>query len=99
MQRVWLCVSTSLQAIPHIIHPLPTYPTHTPHTAANILVTRDCRVKIGDWGLGRAWGGAEKARYTDNVCTLWYRAPELLMGVANYTLAVDIWSIGYVSAG
>lgn len=64
------------------------------HPATNILVTRDCRVKIGDWGLGRAWSGAEKARYTDNVCTLWYRAPELLMGVANYTLAVDMWSIG-----
>jgi serine/threonine protein kinase len=57
-------------------------------------VTRDCRIKIGDWGLGRAWSGLEKARYTDNVCTLWYRAPELLMGVANYSLAVDMWSIG-----
>lgn len=80
-----------------------TYPRLTNHqpataTAANILVTRDCRVKIGDWGLGRAWGGAEKERYTDNVCTLWYRAPELLMGVANYTLAVDVWSIGCVRA-
>ena len=76
-------------------------PTHLPiyvpyiYAAANILVTKDCRLKIGDWGLGRSWmADDKKARYTDNVVTLWYRAPELLMGVANYTTAVDIWSIG-----
>ena len=82
---------------------------HRDIKAANIFVTRDCRLKIGDWGLGRSWrppslptagGGAndKPARYTDNVVTLWYRAPELLMGVANYTTAIDIWSIGCLVA-
>lgn len=90
-------VSACLHPCAALFHPSPSASLHfltRIHAAANILVTRDCRVKIGDWGLGRAWSGAEKARYTDNVCTLWYRAPELLMGVANYTLAVDMWSIG-----
>jgi serine/threonine protein kinase len=32
------------------------------------------------------------------VVTLWYRAPELLMGVASYTTAIDIWSIGCLIA-
>jgi serine/threonine protein kinase len=31
---------------------------------------------------------------TDNVVTLWYRAPELLFGAGNYTTAIDMWSVG-----
>ncbi len=105
----------------HYIHT--NHILHRDIKAANILVTRDCRLKIADWGLGRTWrppphaaptaaddheavrgtsggsGGGEKpARYTDNVVTLWYRAPELLMGVSNYTAAIDLWSIGCLIA-
>jgi serine/threonine protein kinase len=50
-------------------------------------------VKIADWGLARSWSES-LFRYTDNVVTLWYRAPELIMGLACYTSAVDIWSVG-----
>lgn len=32
------------------------------------------------------------------MCTIWYRAPELLLGACHYTRAVDIWSIGCVFA-
>jgi serine/threonine protein kinase len=28
------------------------------------------------------------------VVTLWYRAPELLLGLQQYTSALDIWSVG-----
>jgi serine/threonine protein kinase len=32
------------------------------------------------------------------VVTLWYRPPEILMGVSEYSSAVDIWSIGCIFA-
>ena len=28
--------------------------------------------------------------------TLWYRAPELLLGTANYDFSVDMWSVGCI---
>ena len=32
------------------------------------------------------------------VVTLWYRAPEILLGCKFYSTAVDIWSIGCIFA-
>ena len=32
------------------------------------------------------------------VVTLWYRAPEVLLGTRKYALPVDIWSIGCIFA-
>ncbi|EPR57134.1 putative cell-cycle-associated protein kinase GSK [Toxoplasma gondii RUB] len=32
------------------------------------------------------------------ICSRWYRAPELLLGSTNYTVAVDLWSLGCVLA-
>jgi len=32
------------------------------------------------------------------VVTLWYRAPEILLGWRNYTYASDIWSVGCILA-
>ncbi len=37
-------------------------------------------------------------RYTNRVVTLWYRAPELLMGESHYTTSVDMWSVGCIFA-
>lgn len=52
-------------------------------------------VKLGDWGLARTWSDSSQ-RLTDHVVTLWYRAPELLMGQGSYTSAIDLWSMGWV---
>lgn len=35
---------------------------------------------------------------TPGVVTIWYRAPELLLGTKHYTLSVDIWSAGLILA-
>ena len=43
-----------------------------------------CRVKVADFGLARSFLPPFKA-YTDKVVTLWYRAPELLLGVSSYS--------------
>ena len=34
--------------------------------------------------------------YTHEEVTLWYRAPELLLGATEYCTPVDIWSIGTI---
>lgn len=73
---------------------LPLCPNMLP--AANILVTRDHLVKIADWGLCRWEPPKKQARLTNPVVTLWYRAPELLLGTARYGRAVDMWSVGAI---
>ncbi|KAJ3453686.1 hypothetical protein MRS44_017933 [Fusarium solani] len=36
--------------------------------------------------------------YTHDVVTLWYRAPELLLGGRQYSTGVDMWSVGCIFA-
>lgn len=36
--------------------------------------------------------------YTHEVVTLWYRAPDVLMGSRRYSTPVDIWSVGCIFA-
>lgn len=55
------------------------------------------RLKVADFGLARAFSPIQRA-YTHEVITLWYRAPEILLGQAVYTTAVDIWSVGCIFA-
>lgn len=42
--------------------------------------------------------GSPLRAYTHMVVTLWYRAPELLLGAKKYSTAVDVWSIGCIMA-
>jgi serine/threonine protein kinase len=68
---------------------------HRDIKSANILVTSDNVIKIADWGLARLFH-KENTRMTKEVCTLWYRSPELLMGVKTYGPEIDIWSVGCI---
>ena len=34
--------------------------------------------------------------FTHEVVTIWYRSPELLLGVTEYSIAVDMWSVGCI---
>lgn len=66
----------------------------------NILVNYTnqlIQVRIGDFGLSRKFTIPNK-QYTKEVSTLWYRAPELMRGNCNYSIGVDIWSIGCIFA-
>ena len=37
-------------------------------------------------------------KMTHEIITLWYRPPEVLLGIENYTTKVDSWSIGCIMA-
>jgi cyclin-dependent kinase 8/11 len=52
-----------------------------------------------DFGLARVFQGALRRLSDDgDVVTIWYRAPELLLGSGHYTPAIDIWAIGCIFA-
>lgn len=63
----------------------------------NLLISRDKELKLGDFGLGRAFGIPVK-KFTHEVVTLWYRAPDVLLGSSQYGTPVDIWSVGCILA-
>lgn len=65
----------------------------------NILINKNkngkiTQVKIADFGLVRKINTNEK--YTPIVVTLWYRAPELLLGQNPYSEKIDIWALGCI---
>ena len=55
----------------------------------NILIDRQGSLRLADFGLARAFGLPIKT-YTHEVVTLWYRAPEILLGSRQYSTPVDI---------
>ncbi|KAF9932755.1 Cyclin-dependent kinase catalytic subunit [Linnemannia zychae] len=63
----------------------------------NLLIDENRNLKLADFGLARAFGIPLRT-YTHEVITLWYRAPEILLGSRHYSTAVDMWSIGCIFA-
>lgn len=63
----------------------------------NLLVDREGNLKLADFGLARAFGVPLRT-YTHEVVTLWYRAPEILLGGRQYSTSVDMWSVGCIFA-
>jgi len=61
----------------------------------NLLIDRHGTLKLADFGLARAFGLPVRT-FTHEVVTLWYRAPEILLGGRQYSTPVDIWSIGCI---
>ena len=73
----------------------------------NLLVTRDCQLRITDFGLARERPSGRgpdpddeiDEPMTEHVVTRWYRPPELMLcpdGMYDY--AVDLWSVGCIFA-
>jgi serine/threonine protein kinase len=54
-------------------------------------------LKLADFALVRRCSVPQRT-YTSKVVTLWYRAPEILMGVSKYSNRIDVWSVGCVFA-
>jgi serine/threonine protein kinase len=54
-------------------------------------------IKLADFGLARTYE-LQVVTYTNEVVTLWYRSPEILLGEKRYSPGVDIWSVGCIVA-
>ena len=54
-------------------------------------------LKLGDFGLARAFGIPVNT-FSNEVVTLWYRAPDVLLGSRNYSTSIDMWSVGCIMA-
>lgn len=65
---------------------------------ANILIDNESLVvKLADFGLSRLYSFPIRP-LTKEVLTLWYRAPELMLGFYNYSCDLDMWSVGCIFA-
>ncbi|GLJ26581.1 hypothetical protein SUGI_0515410 [Cryptomeria japonica] len=67
---------------------------HRDIKGSNLLVDKHGVLKIADFGLGTFFRPHQKQPLTNRVITLWYRPPELLLGVTEYGVAIDLWSAG-----
>ena len=63
----------------------------------NLLINSKGQLKLGDFGLARAFGIPVNT-FSNEVVTLWYRAPDVLLGSRTYNTSIDIWSAGCIMA-
>jgi cyclin-dependent kinase len=63
----------------------------------NLLINKKMELKLADFGLARAVGIPVRG-YSHEVVTLWYRAPDVLLGSKSYFSTIDMWSIGCIMA-
>lgn len=63
----------------------------------NLLINKKGMLKLADFGLARAFGIPVNT-FSNEVVTLWYRAPDVLLGSRQYNTSIDIWSAGCIMA-
>ncbi|XP_055510845.1 cyclin-dependent kinase 18-like [Leucoraja erinacea] len=61
----------------------------------NLLINERGELKLADFGLARAKSVPTKT-YSNEVVTLWYRPPDVLMGSTEYSTQIDVWGIGCI---
>jgi cell division cycle 2-like protein len=87
------CLMQQLLRAIHHLHD--NWILHRDLKASNLLLSHNGILKVGDFGLAREYGSPLK-NYTAIVVTLWYRAPELLLGTKQYSTHIDVWSVGCI---
>uniref|UniRef100_H2YFK3 cyclin-dependent kinase n=1 Tax=Ciona savignyi TaxID=51511 RepID=H2YFK3_CIOSA len=61
----------------------------------NVLLSELGELKLADFGLARA-KSIPTNTYSNEVVTLWYRPPDVLLGSRNYTTSLDMWGVGCI---
>uniref|UniRef100_A0A131YAN0 cyclin-dependent kinase n=1 Tax=Ixodes ricinus TaxID=34613 RepID=A0A131YAN0_IXORI len=84
-----------LQLLKAVAHLHDNWILHRDLKTSNLLLSHKGILKVGDFGLAREYGSPLK-HYTPIVVTMWYRAPELLLGVKEYSTPIDMWSVGCI---
>lgn len=83
------------QLLRALVHLHDRWVVHRDVKLSNLLLRDDGSLKLCDFGLARYFR-AYRVAYTPGVVTLWYRAPEILLGDDAYTEAIDLWAVGCV---
>ncbi|XP_074594085.1 cyclin-dependent kinase 20-like [Brevipalpus obovatus] len=69
---------------------------------SNLLIDWEGFLKICDFGQARLHTNNDESdnnqMLSHQVCTRWYRSPELLYGSNSYDASIDLWSIGCIVA-
>jgi mitogen-activated protein kinase 1/3 len=66
---------------------------------SNLLLNGNCDLKICDFGLARGLDETvPSAHLTEYVVTRWYRAPEVMYSVQDYSFQIDVWALGCILA-
>ena len=68
---------------------------HRDLKTSNLLMNNRGQMKVADFGMARYYGDPPP-KLTQLVVTLWYRAPELLLGAEKYGAEIDMWSVGCI---
>jgi len=61
----------------------------------NLLINQKGELKLADFGLARAKSVPTKT-YSNEVVTLWYRPPDVLLGSTEYDASIDMWGVGCI---
>ncbi|XP_063881826.1 cyclin-dependent kinase 18-like isoform X2 [Scylla paramamosain] len=61
----------------------------------NLLINDLGELKLADFGLARAKSVPTKT-YSNEVVTLWYRPPDVLLGSTEYSTQIDMWGVGCI---
>ncbi|XP_059813672.1 cyclin-dependent kinase 17-like isoform X7 [Hypanus sabinus] len=61
----------------------------------NLLINEKGELKLADFGLARAKSVPTKT-YSNEVVTLWYRPPDVLLGSTEYSTQIDMWGVGCI---
>eukprot|EP00069_Balaena_mysticetus_P018006 bmy_10950T0 len=61
----------------------------------NLLINEKGELKLADFGLARAKSVPTKT-YSNEVVTLWYRPPDVLLGSSEYSTQIDMWGVGCI---
>lgn len=71
------------------------YILHRDLKPQNLLISDTGELKLADFGLARA-KSVPSHTYSNEVVTLWYRPPDVLLGSTEYSTCLDMWGVGCI---